>query len=428
MKRHQPHNLQNTDFIAPLLDSAISDLEKNQSTGGLLNISIDNIPMIISCYNATIAEEIVHNLIEKIMAAVGPGDQVIRGDKEHISVILKDYNKHEMKIKAMEIYHLIQHHGSLDQSRPIQIMATIGAVELPQQVEDAKDAMNKTYVALNDAKESMQHYMIYEDMERHTLESKNKMSFASYLHRALLKNNLRLAYQPIVNIDDGSVFSYEALLRIVNPDGTLSSAGPFIPMAEKMGFIEMIDAIVLEMSIRELKSTPDIRLSINISNNSIYSSAWLRMAMVLLDDVDLANRLTVEITETAQQHDLETIAQFIVNVQALGCKVALDDFGAGYTSFTQLNHLPVDIIKIDGSFIRDINVNEKSKFFVETLVGLGKKLNTKIIAEYVENAAIIKELRKIGNIDYLQGNYLSPAVNFKPWEAIEKDYKKLLNL
>jgi len=108
------------------------------------------------------------------------------------------------------------------------------------------------------------------------------------------------------------------------------------------------------------------------------------------------------------------VLQFVDNIHSIGCAIALDDFGTGYTSFAQLKTLPIDMIKIDGSFVRDIVNNEESRFFVKTLIDFGKNFRLSTVAEFVENAQIAEILTNMG-VDYMQGNYFSPAVNYRAW-------------
>jgi diguanylate cyclase (GGDEF)-like protein len=400
--------------IMQALEQEINNCTTGSKTGGLLYICLDNFPIVISSQGGDYAEEIITGLISEIAKIIKKNDVITRHDRNHLNILLKDCAPADIKEIALRIHTIIQNYGCTNSLEPIQLIGTIGSVDFPGTSANAKDALNKAYIALNDAQELHKHYVAYKNEEKHETESKNQMILASYLQNAFLSNKLRLAFQPIINSKTGEVAYYESLLRIINGDGSTSSAGPFIPIAEKMGFIDAIDIMVFKMVIDELVKSPTLKLSVNVSNASTNNSKWLSTATKLLDDEAIASRLVIEITETAEQRDIKRVSNFVATLQERGCKIALDDFGTGYTSFSQLKSLPVDIIKIDGSFVRDIAHNDKNRFFVKTLMEFSKNFELDAVAEFVENEETAEILKSM-DVGYLQGNYFSPAVTYRDW-------------
>jgi EAL domain-containing protein (putative c-di-GMP-specific phosphodiesterase class I)/GGDEF domain-containing protein len=412
--RQQTPSIQMHNDTMQMLEREIGKSIGSGKTGGLLYICLDNFPVVISSHGSDYAEEVIIGLISEIGKIIKKNDAIIRHDRNHLNVLLKECAALDIKEIALRIHTMIQNYGCVNALEPVQLIGTIGSVDFPKTSSTAKDALNKAYIALNDAQELHKHYLAYKNEEKHEIESKNQMILASYLQNAFLSNKLRLAFQPIIDSKTGEISYYESLLRIINADGSASSAGPFIPIAEKMGFIDTIDIMVFKMVIDELIKSPNLKLSVNVSNASTNDSKWLSAAVKLLDDESIASRLVIEITETSEQHDIKRVANFVSTLQERGCKIALDDFGTGYTSFSQLKSLPVDIIKIDGSFVRDIATNQKNRFFVKTLMEFSKNFELVAVAEFVENketAEILKEM----DVDYLQGNYFSPAVTYRDW-------------
>ncbi|MBL0319236.1 MAG: EAL domain-containing protein [Alphaproteobacteria bacterium] len=200
----------------------------------------------------------------------------------------------------------------------------------------------------------------------------------------------------------------------VDVNGNITSAWPCIEAAEELGLMGDVDNQVLELVAKELHRSPTVSLAFNISGRTIDNPKWLIKAKELIGDPAVASRAVVEITETAVQHDLKRSISFVSSLQEIGCRVALDDFGTGYTSFRQLRSLPIDIVKIDGSFIRDIASSHDNRLFVKTLLRLIEGFGLTAVAEYVENGEIAKLLMDFG-VPYFQGNYFSAAVNFRPW-------------
>lgn len=406
--------------LRPELEAALKIIAKKNITGGFLHVYLDNLATILSSHGGVRTEEVLTGMIKEVTKILKAEDKITRRNKDTIKILLVDYSPEKIEEAALKIYQLISDYGCLSSLEPVQISAVIGGVDFPVSSDNAEDIINKAYVAMSDALKEGAHYRHYINEAKHVKESRNQMIMAAYFRNAFVEKKLRLAFQPIIECKTGEIAYYESLLRIINDDGSASSAGPFIPIAEKMGFIDSIDMAVLDMVIVELKRTPELKLSVNVSNASIASSRWLEKASMVLGDSSIASRIIVEIIETAEQTNVAKTVEFISELQKFGCQIALDDFGTGYTSFSQLKSLPVNIIKIDGSFVRDITNNEKNRFFVKTLLEFSKNFNLKTVAEFVEDGLTAEILNQMG-VDYLQGNYFSPAVTYRGWMDAEAE-------
>jgi len=215
-----------------------------------------------------------------------------------------------------------------------------------------------------------------------------------------------LHYQPIVSLRDGRVSHYEALVRLADEEsGALVAPGRFLPAAERYGLIREIDRMVLAQVATLLSGEHGergVRIAINCSSLSITDGGMLAEieARLALARVDPA-QLVIEITETAAISDMERARAFCAGVQALGCAVALDDFGAGFGSFQYLKHLPFQYLKIDGDFIRGLPASPKDQLVVKALVDLARGMGKQTIAEYVGDRATVETLRDLG-VDYAQ--------------------------
>jgi EAL domain-containing protein (putative c-di-GMP-specific phosphodiesterase class I) len=227
------------------------------------------------------------------------------------------------------------------------------------------------------------------------------------LRRALAEDLFVLHYQPIVSLRDGSVSHYEALVRLADElDGELVAPGRFLPAAERYGLIREIDRMVLDKVTALLAGEhgeQGVRVAINCSSLSITDGEMLAQIerQLALAQVDPA-RLVIEVTETAAISDMALARAFCVGVQALGCAVALDDFGAGFGSFQYLKHLPFQYLKIDGDFIRSLPTSPNDQLVVKALVELARGMGKQTIAEFVGDEATIELLREYG-VDYAQG-------------------------
>jgi EAL domain-containing protein (putative c-di-GMP-specific phosphodiesterase class I) len=220
---------------------------------------------------------------------------------------------------------------------------------------------------------------------------------------ALRQDRLLFAFQPVVCAATGSVDYFECLLRMRDEEGGIVAGAEFITIVEEEGLIGLIDRYVLEKTVEELAGDPEIRLGLNISGLTACDRQWLRLLLSLLRHrSEIARRLVVEITETAALCDIAESARFVDTLRQVGCRVALDDFGAGHTTLRHLQMLPVDIVKIDGSVVRNLTSRSQSRVFLRHLLGLTKGFGLTTVAECVENAEDAALLRAEG-IGFLQG-------------------------
>jgi len=171
--------------------------------------------------------------------------------------------------------------------------------------------------------------------------------------------------------------------------GVLLPAGEFLPIAEKMGLIRSIDRFVLDAAMAEMRASSDVRLSVNISSLSTTDPSWLRaLTAQVKGQENIGQRLLIEITETTALHDMKETTRFIAALKEMGCRVALDDFGAGYTSFRHLQELAIDVVKIDGSFVKTVPDNANSQLLIEALQSFADGLGLETVAECVETRRI----------------------------------------
>jgi EAL domain-containing protein (putative c-di-GMP-specific phosphodiesterase class I) len=408
------------DFIN-LLETTIQSVIKEHASGSLLLVSISNLAMIINAYGHDTSEIVMHDLTKMIEAILTKNDIVQRLQRDQLGIILSSSYPEDTATIATRIIHIVQNFGRDNfATAALHLIGVVGSVNFPLETATAHDALDKVYVAVN----SMQSAPVrtFETTKREADNSRQQMGLANYLLKAFKEKRLRLAYQPIIESKTGKTLHYEALLRLISQTGKISSAGALIPVAEKMGLIDIIDTMVMEMVIEELKRDPHVSLAFNVSNWTTENPVWLDgITQHLKDAPDVASRLIVEITETAMHRDLRRTAFFVASLQSMGCLVALDDFGSGYTSFRQLKALSVDMVKIDGVFIKDLAHSTDNQFFVKTLLDFAQGFGLHTVAEFVETGEIAKTLMQMG-VDSMQGYYFGKPENHRTW-LNEGEYK-----
>ncbi len=300
----------------------------------------------------------------------------------------------------------------------------IGYVTASKSQSNLNEIIHQSRLALYDCRYSkVSCTQAFYLLDRSINNSVKYTKLANILQKAIIDKRIKLAFQAIINSNTGNIEAYECLLRIITNEGKMISANNHLQAAEKLGLINKIDLTVLKIAVKELITNPELQLSINLSSLSINDYEWLTTARKLLKSSSLSQRLIIEITETSFSDDSEQLNHFINLIRSIGCKVALDDFGAGYTCFSQLYKLKVDFIKIDGNLIKNIFSNKGYQLLVKSVIKIAQERGIKVIAEFVENKKIANKITDFG-ADYLQGSYFSNISNKKIKYTRLNNYKK----
>ncbi|NJM28934.1 MAG: EAL domain-containing protein [Rhizobiales bacterium] len=207
-------------------------------------------------------------------------------------------------------------------------------------------------------------YIVYKPSQLRASERSLNARCATEIVRCLKEDRFRLAFQPMVEAKTGQVIMHEALLRMGDEvTGEMIAAAHLIPVAEKLGLVRLIDRAVVQMAIATLHNYPQASLSLNVSGTTATDPRWFgQLIDIIAPNRDVTKRLTIEITETVALSEMAETIRFVENLRELGCGVAIDDFGAGFTSFRNLRDLPVNIIKIDGSFCRNLKQDSDNQY------------------------------------------------------------------
>jgi EAL domain-containing protein (putative c-di-GMP-specific phosphodiesterase class I)/GGDEF domain-containing protein len=409
-----------TPPLSDKLEELVEHVTLHHKIGLFCFVQIKNFSTILTAYGHQKAEAVIDEIMQLLYRALPKGSIIEHSALDQMSIVIHPLaTTEEIAPIIQKIYSTCQaYHGGTDDD-PIHVSTVIGSVDFPGQARHAKEILDHAYIALKQTATLLSHYHYHYNQAVFKPDiARNHLMLTRHMMNAIRDKNLRLAYQPIISSSTGKVQYYECLLRLIDQHGGVRSVGPLIPVMESMGLIDQIDTLVLEMVVDELRHNSEVQLSFNISSMTIDNQAWLQKAQRVLSDNSVSERLIIEITETAMQRDLRQTMHFVTDLQELGCQVALDDFGSGYTSFRQLRTLPIDIVKIDGAYIKDIIDNPDSRMFVKTLIDFTHGFGLKSVAEFVENGEIAKLLMEF-NVDFFQGNYFCPALNYRAWNPVE---------
>ncbi|MGA7674782.1 MAG: bifunctional diguanylate cyclase/phosphodiesterase [Rhizomicrobium sp.] len=406
----------NRNSLRAELAEAIERAKREERHCAFLVASIDRLAMINDSYGFDAADELIVAVGERLSRSLRSSDVIGRTAGNKFGVILKNCTDHEITIVADRLRAAVR--GNVIETRSGQVAATtsVGAVWLPTGASSSQEAMLRAEEALERARRAGRDgFYMYQRSLQHEGARLRLMSVADEVAAALKQKRLVFAYQPIVDARTRKPKEYECLLRMVREDGSVVAASQFIPAAEQLGLVRLVDRHALEMAVAALHAYKDVTLSVNVSGTTSCDIAWLQSFVdYVRANSSIADRLVVELTETAALNHFEENAQFVSQLREMGCRVAIDDFGAGYTSFRNLQMLCLDMVKIDGAYIVGLVNSPENQIFVRTLVHLAKSFNLKTTAEWVgtEEEAVL--LESFG-VDNFQGYYFGEPVLKPEW-------------
>ena len=368
-------------------------------------VGLDNLSGFNSMFGYDIADLVLVKIGEEILRHLGPQDAVGRIGSSKFAIVFGDCSRQDLRDRLGQIQSAIRDKVIETGAGPVAVTVSAAGLSLPQDARTTHDTFAIAEDTLNHAKDfGLDQVVIYAPNDSVSAERRDNIALADDLVAALRENRLRLAYQPVVQAHDPSqVAFHECLLRLIDRSGAMINAGAFMPVAEKLGLVRMLDRRVLELAFETLRRNSRVRLSVNMSPQSLRDARW----QSLFEELAAANpnalgRLILEVTEATVIDDAEAAAAMLNRFREMGCSIALDDFGAGYTSFQQLRNLTIDIVKIDGSYIRNILSNPSDQVFVEALTSIAKHFDFLIVAEMVDSDEAAELLKSMG-VDTFQG-------------------------
>jgi len=303
-------------------------------------------------------------------------------------------------------------------SGPVSITGSIGAVSVPRYARNADEAITRAQETLDSVKQRRAgSFALWRPNVERDAQRRVNIRVTDEIVTALNERRIVMAFEPVVDARSRDAAFYECLVRMEQDDGQMLLAPDIVPVAEKLGLIRLVDHRVLELVVAELANSPNVQLSLNISpDTTMDPDWWASIESMMRAHPSVAERLIVEITETVAIQDIDDVRGFVTRLKNFGSRIAIDDFGAGYTSFRNLRKLGVDIVKIDGAFVQNIARSADDRAFVQTLIDLARRLEIKTVAEWVQDDESAVMLRDWG-CDYIQGRLIGLASSDRPWSA-----------
>jgi diguanylate cyclase (GGDEF)-like protein len=388
-------------------ESIINQAKRYRHHGALLFIDLDAFKEINDLNGHIIGDKLLRQVADTLRKLVRNTDLLARLGGDEFAIVVPESSESEAIEFADKICMEMSKISVSTETFVHFASVSIGIALFPEHGETVPELMANADMSMYQSKKNRPGQSHLFSINEQAREKLNQRLLMKDLVTEALDNDLfELQYQPIINVQTNCIKYYEALIRIRTRDGGLVYPDSFIPMAEQTGLIRKIDQWIIERAIKVLLEQPEIALSINLSSFALTDELVVDLLAHKLGQSGVnPSRLLLEVTESGVIDDINTAVIIMRKFHSIGCKFALDDFGTGFASYNHLKMLPVDIIKIDGCFIKNIETSVEDRLFVKSITEIAGSMNMQIVAEYVENGAILEILHEIGVL-YAQGYHI----------------------
>jgi diguanylate cyclase (GGDEF)-like protein len=407
--------LPNSTLLGDRLTHSIALSKRHNKQLAVMFLGLDRFNRINNALGYSIGDEMLKLVAQSLINTVRQSDSVFRYGSDEFVVILSDVNHpHQIKGVAEKLLNAIsapQHLAGDD----LSVTASVGISIYPDDAEDALTLIKNAEIAMRSVKEhtSNDFSFFIDDMNQRARE---QQAIESGIRLALERNEFVLCYQPKLDLKSGKVVGAEALIRWLHPQRGWISPSDFISIAEDSGLIVPLSKWVLRQACRQTcawqaAGLPPICMSVNISALEFRQRDFLKGIHQVLEETEITpNLLELEITESVFMQDIDSTIAILQAIKEMGIRLTIDDFGTGYSSLSYLQRFPIDVLKIDQSFVRNLNTSSNDTALVSAIIRLGKSLKLNVIAEGIETLEQL-EFLKAHQCDEGQGYYFSKAVD-----------------
>ncbi len=396
--------------LMDILDQRLAAEAHRRATGAsprgdwaLFLVGIDHLGRVNDTFGFAVADEIIAHMADRLRLTARIGDVVARFSGNKFALLAADVPAAELTHHATALIAEIRRAPVFTSAGPIPVSVTVGAVAMPAQRSTAGEVMARAQEALDMARRR-EHgsVVVCAPHSPSEMRRQRNVRLADEIMRALEEDRIQLAIQPVADTLTRVPVFHEALARILPAPGLQTRAtGRIVEEAEKLGLMGVFDRKILRLVTAAMRRDPELTLSANVSPSSLADQAWHDLFAREVTP-DIAARLILEVTESAAVHDFEAARDFVAEAHRVGARVAMDDFGAGFTSFRNLRGLGVDMVKIDGSFVMHMARSPDDRTFVEAMIHLSRQLGITCVAEWVQNERTAHLLASAG-CHYIQG-------------------------
>lgn len=405
--------LYNRSYFLTELERLVDHMRRNEHlSGALLYLDLDHFKYTNDTLGHAAGDQLLVEAANILSRRARKSDLVVRLGGDEFVVLMYDTERHTVEQMAESFRQQLAGFVFHYQGRSVDIGCSIGVAILDTHIPSSAEALMQADLACHLAKRGGRNrvHVFATDDAKDIATMSLDMGWSRRIREALEQDRFELVVQPIARTSGGAVECHEILLRMLDEDGSFIMPSGFLPTAERFGLAAEIDQWVIRHAIDTLvlqrAAEPTLRYSINLSAQSITLPAVADLIAHKIEETGLdPSALTFEVTETAAISDMSTAVTFFARLRALGCKTALDDFGSGMSSFAYLSELPVDLVKIDGRFVKNLEHNLVDRAMVKAMNDIAHALGKETLGEFVENEEILQQLGELG-VDYGQGYHV----------------------
>ncbi len=393
------------------LERALAQARRNTSDGALLLLDVDQFKDVNDSLGHGAGDELLVNLAGRLRETLRAADTIARLGGDEFSILLPDTDLRQASTVAARLLESVRDRPFDISGHRISITASIGIVMFPGPGTTAGEVLAQADLAMYQAKElGRDRFHTYIHEKDWPAEIESRLNWRNRIHEALENDRFLLHAQPILDLSRNEVSQYELLLRMTTEDGKILFPAEFLDIAERSGSMAAIERWVVRQAIQLIAQQrlegEEPCFEVNLSARAF---AEPEMVPIIRHELAMAGvnpaSLVFEVTETTAVKNVTQAQEFVASLKALGCRFALDDFGIGISSFYLLKHLPVDYLKIDGSFVRDLPGSPVDQHLVRMMAEVARGLGIKTIAEHVSDEETLRLLREYG-VDYAQGYHV----------------------
>ncbi|MBE8233524.1 MAG: EAL domain-containing protein [Endozoicomonadaceae bacterium] len=421
--------LPNRQLLLDRLEQTLLISDKHNKSFALLIMDLDNFKDLNDTLGHHYGDELLQRVGEKTKQYFRKRDTFARVGGDEFAAILHDTDLEGALICIRKLLINMAPPHSI-KGTMIESKASIGVALYPLHGDDSETLMQHADVAMYHAKKTLRGYAIYDSS--FDIHSLRRLQLMNELRYSIENGHITVFYQPMISQRENCVVTIEALARWHHPELGFVAPDEFIPVAEQTGIIRQLTLSVLNTALRDCKKLRDkghdICISINISPHCLQDISFPENLQSIVDNFGMESKnVELEITETAFMQDPTSAKKVLQNFHTAGFRLSIDDFGTGFSSLEYLKELPIDILKIDKTFVMDMIENKRDSAIVRSVAELGHNLNCKVVAEGVENEKILQKLIEF-DIDILQGYLFSKAIPCVELENWLSDSKWLKNI
>ncbi len=400
--------LYNRHYFDMTLTHMVASNERSGAKHALLYIDLDHFKIVNDTLGHHHGDDVLKQIAKLLENRLRDSDILCRIGGDEYAVLLSDTDcNHATKI-AKTLCEIVDEYTCIISGQVFEISCSIGICEISGTSHNHDEYLTQADSALYVAKKRGRNQThVYDSGDQETAELKKTVDWARRIKKAIANDKLVLYSQPVLKISTGAIAYYEILVRLLADDGSIIPPGNFIPALEQAGEMATLDHWVIRQSIALLSDNQQMNsVAINLSAQAFADEHLVPMIEETLDKhaVD-AGRITFELTESAGLSNIAATTLMINRLRELGCKFAIDDFGTGFSTFAYIKQLPADVLKIDGSFIRNMDKDPVNLALVKAICDVSRALGKQSVAEFVENEEILVLLKEL-EVDYAQGYHI----------------------